>query len=132
MMNSKKVSLFITVSTIIFSALTSCSSRLVGTWNVAKYETITPGKQNILLNNIGTITFNGNNSDEKNLNFQIMGIERKDQLKFDWTATEKYVTIKNGGEEFSKIWIILENKKNFQKWRSTDGTNQIQVIELNK
>lgn len=119
------------ITKAIFS-LTSCSHRLVGTWNVARYETTTPGQQGVSLSNIGTMTFRGNNSGEKNLKYQVLGIQRDDQLPFKWTATEKYVSIENGGADFSKTWIILENKKKFQKWKSTDGTNQIQVIELKK
>ncbi len=113
-------------------SLTSCSQRLVGTWNVAKYENVTPGQQSISLTNIGTMTFKANNTGEKKLDYQVLGIQRNDELSFKWTGTEKYVTIENGGADFSKTWIILENKKKYQKWKSTDGANHIQVIELKK
>ena len=31
---------------------------------------------------------------------------------------------------FSKTWIIMTNKRNIKKWKSTDGTNNVQIIEL--
>lgn len=113
-------------------SLVSCSHKLVGTWKVDKYETVSPGQQGVSLSNIGTMTFNGNNSGEKNLNYKVLGIERTDNLPFDWSATENYVSIKNGGAEFSKTWIILENKKNLQRWKSTNGGNQVQILQLSK
>ncbi len=114
--------------------LTSCSHRLVGTWNVASYETETQGQQSIKLNNIGTMTFRSNNRGEKNLNYQIFQITREDNLPFRWLASDQFVTIDGNKEQsdFVKTWIIVENKRKFQRWRSTDGQNQIQTLELRK
>lgn len=115
------------------ATLSSCSShRLVGNWNVEKYETSTPGSQATSLSNIGTMTFKKNNTGEKNLNYQVLGIQRNDVLPFTWNATDNYVTISGNSSEFAKTWIILENKRKFQKWKSTDGTNQVQTLELKK
>lgn len=98
------------------ATLTSCSShRLVGNWNVEKYETSTPGSQATSLSNIGTMTFKKNNTGEKNLNYQVLGIQRNDVLPFTWNATDNYVTISGNSSEFAKTWIILENKRKFQK-----------------
>mgnify|MGYP006163342349 FL=1 len=55
-----------TLALVAILFLTSCSEKIVGTWNVQKFETIKPGEQNISLNNIGTITFNKNNTTELN------------------------------------------------------------------
>lgn len=122
----------IPVITLSLISLVSCSHKLVGTWNVDKYETVTPGQQAVSLSNVGTMTFKGNNKGEKNLSYKVLGIEKKDDLPFEWSATENYVSIKNGGAEFSKTWIILENKKNLQRWKSTNGNNQVQVLQLSK
>jgi hypothetical protein len=110
----------------------SCSQRLVGTWNVQKYETTTPGQQGIVLQNIGTITFKGNNTGEKQLNYSIMGIVREDKVPFKWSLNERFLTIDSEGSDLSKTWIIMEDSKKYQKLKSTDGANEVQILELNK
>ncbi len=111
--------------------LHACSHRLVGTWTVQRYETTTPGQQGVTLTNIGTIQFLKNGSGEKYLNYNVLGISRNDKVPFKWTWTDsKYITIDGEDSEFAKTWIIMTNKKKLQKWKSTDGTNNIQIIEL--
>jgi len=123
----------LSVLAIILLLMTSCSHRMVGTWNVQRYETVTPGQQGVSFKNIGTIEFKGNGTGEKNLNYSVLGITRNDHVPFKWKWHEdKYVSIESEGSDFSKTWIIIENKKKFQKWKSTDGTNNIQVVELKK
>lgn len=114
--------------------LSSCSHRLVGTWNVESYETSRQGSQGIKLNNIGEITFKSNGSGEKNLRYEVFQVKREDQLPFRWVASEMFVTLDGDKDqsEFIKTWIIVEDKRKFQRWRSTDGQNQIQTLELRK
>jgi hypothetical protein len=130
----KKTVFYIALILIVSSFLTSCSHRLVGTWNVASYETETQGQQSIKLNNIGSMTFKSNNRGEKNLNYQVFQITREDKLPFRWIASDQFVTIDGDKDQsdFVKTWIIVENKRNYQRWRSTDGQNQIQTLELKK
>jgi hypothetical protein len=120
---------FLLISVVFFSA---CSHRLTGTWTVSKYETETVGQQGLVLQNIGTMDFKGNGSGEKNLKYTIFGMERNDNMPFKWTATDQYVTIESSNSDFDKTWIIFKNKAKFQQWKSTDGKNQIQVLELVK
>lgn len=130
-----KIRILFTIATLVITAvfLTACSSRIVGTWTVQRYETTTPGQQGVALSNIGTMQFKNNGSGEKNLNYSVLGITRNDQIPFNWTWNDgKYISIESSGSEFSKTWIIMENKKKFQKWKSTDGTNNIQILELRK
>ena len=120
---------------IAFNAtlLASCAPRLVGTWNVTRFETATAGQQGVSLNNIGTVQFKKNGTGEKNINFSALGTTHNDQTPFRWTSHDgKYVTIESENSEFAKTWIIVTNKKKFQKWNTTDGTNKVQVIELKK
>ena len=113
--------------------LASCAPRLVGTWNVTRFETATAGQQGVSLNNIGTVQFKKNGTGEKNINFSALGASHIDQTSFKWTWHDgKYVTIESENSEFGKTWIIITNKKKFQKWSTTDGTNKVQVIELKK
>ncbi|PKP17077.1 MAG: hypothetical protein CVU07_04920 [Bacteroidetes bacterium HGW-Bacteroidetes-23] len=122
----------ITLAFIAVLSLTSCSEKIVGTWNVQKYETVKPGSQNISLNNIGTITFNKNNTGEKSLYYNVLGVETKDDVPFVWTLNEPYITIESKNSSLSKTWIMIENNRKSQKWKSTDGSNEIQTLELTK
>jgi hypothetical protein len=113
--------------------LASCSPKLTGTWTVQRYESAAPGQNGIAVSNIGTMTFKRNGSGEKMLNFQALGVRKDDRLPFTWKKhAPQYITIDGKGSDFSKTWIILENKRKFQKWTSTDGSNTVQVLELVK
>lgn len=123
----------ITALLMVMTCISSCAHRMVGTWNVSKFETTTPGEQSITLNNVGTMEFKGNGDGEKKLNYSVLGIDRNDELPFKWEWNDdKYISIESEGSEFSKTWIIMENERKFQKWKSTDGTNTIQILELKK
>ena len=117
---------------LILFVLSSCSHRLVGTWNVEKYEKMTPGEEGMAVSNIGTITFDKNGTGEKNLDYSLLGISAKDVTPFKWSSTENFVTIEGENSEIAKSWIYMENKKSFQKWQSTDGSNNVQTLELAK
>jgi hypothetical protein len=121
-----------TLSFVAVLFLTSCSEKIVGTWNVQKFETIKPGQQNISLNNIGTITFNKNNTGEKSLNYNVLGVETRDDVPFNWNMNEPYITIESENSSIAKTWILIENNRKSQKWKSTDGSNEIQTLELTK
>lgn len=113
--------------------LTSCSHRIVGTWTVQRYETTSPGKESTVLSNVGVMKFNKNGSGEKELKYSVLGITQNDQVPFTWIwSDDKYVSIDSKGSEFGKTWIIMQNERNFQKWKSTDGNNKVQVLELTK
>lgn len=112
--------------------MTSCSKKIVGEWTVSKYQTTKPGVEDISLSNIGTMTFKSNHKGEKNLDYIVLGITKKDNVSFTWKATDKYITIDSENSDFAKTWIILENKNNSQIWKSTNGENEVQTIELSK
>jgi hypothetical protein len=119
----------LTFSLFLFA---SCSPKLVGTWNVEKYERSTPGEQGMSVSNIGTITFNKNGTGTKNLDYSLLGVSKKDATPFTWSTTEQFITIEGDESEFSKTWIYIENKSDYQKWQSTDGANNVQTLELVK
>lgn len=127
-----KTKMILSTFCLLLFLTASCSHRLVGTWNVQKYEQKTPGVEGMLVNNIGTITFDKNGTGEKNLNYSLLGISAKDVTPFEWSATEQFVTIEGENSEIAKTWIYIENKGKFQKWQSTDGANNVQTLELNK
>lgn len=120
---------------VVFAALvlTACSPRMVGTWTAQRFETTKPGQQGVTLNNIGTIQFNKDGTGKKNISYSALGITNNDQQTFKWKwVDDKYVTIEGDTSAFSKVWIIITNNRSFQKWKSTDGANNIQIIELKK
>lgn len=118
---------------------TSCSPRLAGTWNVDRFETGAAGQQGVVLTNIGTIAFKKNGTGEKNINYVALNVEHTDKQPFKWVSNEgEYVTIEGEksieGENspFAKTWIVVTNKKRLQLWKSTDGSNNVQTIQLSK
>ena len=115
----------------IMTGMISCSPKIVGTWTINKFENGTPAEQGYSLNNIGTITFHKNGSGEKNINYSVLGTSHTDLFPFKWTAADAAITIVGDSTEFSKTWIIISNKRNYQQWKSTSG-NTIQVLELKK
>ncbi len=117
---------------ILIFMLTSCSARLIGTWNVERYQRATPGEQGMAVSNIGTITFEKNGNGTKNLDYSLLGVSKKDASPFKWSATEEFITIEGDDSELSKTWIFIENKNDYQKWQSTDGANSVQTLELVK
>ncbi|MBS1949283.1 MAG: hypothetical protein JST47_16105 [Bacteroidetes bacterium] len=123
----------ISVPLLAIALLASCSPRMAGTWRVERFETTQPGQTGVALRNIGTIQFYKNGSGIKNISYAALGVTHNDQNAFKWTWSDgKYVTIEGNNSDFSKTWIIMTNKKKYQKWKSTDGTNNIQILELKK
>jgi hypothetical protein len=121
------------VFAFVLTTIASCSHRLTGVWDVKRFEISNPGEPGSGLSNIGTISFSNKGDGVKNINYTILGVHREDKSPFKWTWTDgKYITIESDGSDFSKTWIIIENKKKSQKWKSTDGSNLVQTLELEK
>ena len=128
----KKYYLILTTILGLTMAFSSCSHRLVGTWALDKYAKVNPGEQAITLNNIGTMTFDRKGEGKKDIRYTVLGVTHSDTSPFTWSATDKYVTLESPDSDFSKTWIIITNRRKFQKWQSTDGSNNVQTIELSK
>jgi hypothetical protein len=123
-----------TISAVLFIGMifSSCSHRLVGKWAVQSYETVETGKEGVSAKNIGTMTFKRNGKGTKELTFSVLGVRKEDKTPFTWSVDNSFLTISGQGSEFAKTWIIVENKSKYQKLKSTDGANQVQIIELAK
>ena len=124
--------LLFTISICAIFLLASCSPRLIGTWNVEKYQRTTPNEEGMTVSNIGSITFEKRGKGTKNLDYSLLGVSKKDVTPFEWQATEEFITIEGDDSELSKTWIFIENKGDYQKWQSTDGANTIQTLILTK
>lgn len=112
--------------------LASCSPKMVGTWDITKYENKTVGGQDIKVTHIGTMSFKKDHTGVKQLNYSILSNQISDSSDFKWSKEEETITITGEGSQLNKTWIIIEDGKKNQKWKSTDGSNTVQVIELKK
>ncbi len=120
---------------LILSAflLASCTApKIVGTWQITNYETKTGDGQEIKLANIGNLQFKKNNTGKKQINYSVLQNKVEDNTPFKWVASEEHLTITGKGPELNKTWIIVENGKKYQKWKSTDGGSTVQILELKK
>ncbi|MDT7829053.1 hypothetical protein RQM65_10295 [Pricia sp. S334] len=112
--------------------MSSCAHRLVGTWTVQKYESVGHGNKGISVQNVGSISFDKDGTGRKEMNYTVLGVEKDDSTPFQWSATDSYITIDGEDSDLSKTWIFVENKGKRQQWKSTDGKNQVQTLELVK
>ncbi len=130
-LSMKSFTTTVSLIAILFFGMTACSSKVVGTWTINKFENAAPSEQGYSLNNIGFITFHKNGSGEKNINYTVLGTNHTDMFPFKWSKADAAITIIGDSTEFSKTWIIISNKRNYQQWKSTSG-NKIQTLELKK
>lgn len=117
--------------------LSSCSQKLVGTWNVDRYEVDNQKGQNFTTRNAGELTLKKNGTGEKNVNYNMFQNEFSDVQSFRWSMQgDDVITIRSTDSyeksDFDKTWIITTNTKKKQVWRSTDGKNAVQTLELSK
>lgn len=121
---------------LLLLLLTSCSGKLVHTWNIDKFEVIKENGQRTGSDNIGTITFNKNGTGNKNISYTIFGDNYSDKTPFKWEKHEGYILLKStkNGEhsKLAKAWIIIKDNSKQQVWKSTDGKNSIQVLILSR
>ena len=119
---------------LVALGLTSCSKKLTGTWTIVNYQSTSGNGQNINVSNIGEITFKKKNKGEKKINYSLFENKVEDNSAFTWTKAEdgENITITGDGSQLNKTWIILKDEKKYQKWKSTDGANTVQVLELKK
>ncbi|MDT0643292.1 hypothetical protein RM553_10670 [Zunongwangia sp. F363] len=115
----------------------SCSPNVVGTWNIDRYEVDNQKGQNFTTRNAGELVINKNGTGEKNVEYNMFQNEFSDAQDFRWTMQgDDLITITSTNSyensDFDKTWIMVTNKKKEQVWKSTDGKNSVQVLELSK
>ena len=123
----------------IVTGLSGCSAekkfanRLRGTWEISRYDVNDTRAAARASSDLGTITFNKNHTgvvEIRNVFTDNRG--NADSRSFRWSNTANSVTISGDYADLSKAWIVITNKKKFQLWKSTDGYNRIQEIELKR
>lgn len=123
---------FLTLAAVLLS-LSSCSEKIVGTWNITRYQRIVPGGKNeVTVTNIGTMKFKSNKTGEKEVKYSILNNKVESLTTFKWNLFDNYVTIHGADDEFNKTWIQVENSRKVQILKSTDGSDGVQVLELRK
>lgn len=112
----------------------SCAPKLAGTWNIEKYEVNEPGKSGVSVSNIGTISFDRNNTGSKHIVYSIFQNSYSDTTAFSWHKDNKTsIRIEAGDSSvFKKTWLIIEDDRKEQTWKSTDGFNKVQILKLRK
>lgn len=120
---------------IIF--LASCSAqkrfqrRLTGSWNIVRYEQRFANGENEVATDLGTITFRKNGSGDNDISVLTRGVRKPDSSDFSWKNTEGEVTIISRNTYIAKSWIVIENKRKYQLWKSTTMAN-VQTMELRR
>lgn len=118
---------------VFLVSLSSCSEKIVGTWDIAKYQRIVPGGKNeVTVTNIGTMKFKSNKTGEKEVKYSILNNKVESLTSFKWNLFDNYITIHGADDEFNKTWIQVENSRKLQILKSTDGSDGVQVLELRK
>jgi hypothetical protein len=112
--------------------LSGCSQRILGIWEVENFEVISSSSESVKATQIGTISFEKDGSGHKSLSFSILGLNQVDKADFSWSLNDRLLTISGDSSAFVKTWIVMEDKRNYQKFKSTDGAQQVQVMELRR
>lgn len=112
--------------------LSGCSQRILGIWEVENFEVISSSSESVKATQIGTISFEKDGSGHKSLSFSILGLNQVDKADFSWSLNDRLLTISGDSSAFVKTWIVMEDKRNYQKYKSTDGAQQVQVMELRR
>lgn len=114
------------------------SKRLRGTWKIVQYGVERPETRSLTAQpaDYGTITFNkkwtGTSENASIFDNMTSRLSRQGPYNFRWSNTENIVVLRADGSSYSKSWIVVTNKKDHQVWKSTDGANEVNTLELRR
>lgn len=129
------------LSLLIFLAffLHACSAekqfarRLTGEWTIDRYAATETVARNAEASALGSIRFRRNGTGEVRIKNILVENQSDDRMRpFRWGNTENTVTIRGDINQLSKVWIVIENRRRTQVWKSTDGANTVQELRLIK
>lgn len=113
--------------------LPACSDpKLVGEWKVSSLEIVKPGQETVQVQHIGTFTFNSDGTGRRNIKYSVLGQPYADTLGFRWSIKDKYLTLEGDSTQIAKVWIMEEDGRFEQRWKSTNGRGQVQTLQLEK
>ncbi len=122
---------------VLLSLLVSCSAerrfhrRLTGSWNVVRYEQRFANGDTQVSSDLGSLTFRKNGSGDNDLGVLTRTIAKPEDRGFSWKNTETEVTIISRNSLLAKSWIVIQNKRSYQQWKSTNQAT-VQTMELRK
>ncbi len=136
----KNISTRTFIAVLAITLLSSCASatkqfskRLEGHWEITQYKTeIMQVQRAAAFPPFRSITFLKKGKGRVSANNQYTDEKGGQGFDFDWTCTDNTVTMRGFDSEFARSWIVIENKKSSQVWKSTDGSNGVQTLELRK
>ncbi len=114
------------------SASKQFSKRLEGNWEIVQYKTEIQQLQRTAFPPYRSITFMKKGRGRVSANNEYSDEKGGQGFDFEWTCTENTVTMRGFDTDFARSWIVVENKKSSQVWKSTDGANGVQTLELRK
>lgn len=113
--------------------MASCSSpRMLGTWNISKFEVTRQDASNSSVTNAGVVTFMKGNQGVKNISLAPLGVQQADNTPFTWSQNAGTITVTSDNSEFSKTWIVIKDSRKKQVWRSSESGKNVATIELTK
>ncbi|MBK8426453.1 MAG: hypothetical protein IPL27_11020 [Lewinellaceae bacterium] len=126
-------------ATMIVTMLSACASaskqfsrRLEGNWEIVQYKTEIQQLQRTAFPPYRNITFMKRGRGRVSANNEYTEEKGGQGFDFEWTCTDNTVTMRGFDTDFARSWIVVENKKTRQVWKSTDGANGVQTLELKK
>ena len=135
----KNIFLRLAFAASIISILGACASatkqfskRLEGNWEIIQYKTEIQQLQRTAFPPYRSITFMKKGRGRVSANNEYSAEKGGQGFDFDWSCTENTVTMRGFDTDFARSWIVVENKKSSQVWKSTDGANGVQTLELRK
>ena len=135
----KNITSGLLVATIMISMLSACASaskqfsrRLEGNWEIVQYKTEIQQLQRTAFPPYRNITFMKRGRGRVSANNEYREEKGGQGFDFEWTCTDNTVTMRGFDTDFARSWIVVENKKTRQVWKSTDGANGVQTLELRK
>ncbi|MCC6279053.1 MAG: hypothetical protein IT262_00530 [Saprospiraceae bacterium] len=114
------------------SATKQFSNRLQGQWEIVQYKTEIQQLQRTAFPPYRSITFMKKGRGRVSANNEYSAEKGGQGFDFEWSCTENTVTMRGFDTDFARSWIVVENKKSKQVWKSTDGANGVQTLELKK
>ena len=108
------------------------SRRLEGNWEIVQYKTEIQQFQRTAFPPYRSISFMKKGRGRVSANNEYNAEKGGQGFDFEWTNTENTVTMRGFDTDFARSWIVVENKKSSQVWKSTDGANGVQTLELRR
>jgi hypothetical protein len=116
------------------SARRDFERRLTATWQVVQYKNERQELRRDMAAPIlyRSITFERRGRGRVSTSSEFSAEKGNNGFDFEWSCTENTVTMRGFDADFARSWIVVENDRRHQIWKSTDGANNVQTLELRR